>query len=317
MHQDARGYWYRSKRESGRVVREYIGRGEWCASLATLEDLDARRAGDERRRQREARARLEAQVLAVEAAGGLAGAVWTVAEGAARAALEGAGYHLHARGQWRKRRASPPGRRGDMGTSGAPSGKAMAKKSVAAKSLAVPVAQMEHGPLLKAANEGDVEAVREVFSRLDGTPELAVLVDMMADLALRAQENILGVVGGRKSPLSSACFERKLLAMKAELGGPSPAPVERLLVERIVNCWLQVHQLEIMLNHKDLKSCGASQYLDKRLDRAHARYLAAIRSLGQVRRLARPMPPPLVQVNVSAPQAPQEVARRTFEAGAA
>jgi hypothetical protein len=38
---------------------------------------------------------------------------------------------------------------------------------------------------------------------------------------------------------------------KAELAGPRPAPLERLLAERVVACWLHLHHLEAIYYGKD------------------------------------------------------------------
>ncbi len=97
MFQDKRGNWYRSKRIGRRVVREYLGRGEAWASFAWLEAHDRQRDADER----PARQREEKQLEELEAA---VAAVCTLADQAAREALEAAGYFQHDRGQWRKRR---------------------------------------------------------------------------------------------------------------------------------------------------------------------------------------------------------------------
>jgi hypothetical protein len=89
-------YYYRSRRVGGRVVREYLGTGDRAAEAAA--------ADAERRRHEEAD---RAAVAALDAA---ADELDALADLIARAALLAAGYHQHARGPWRKRRAPrPPG----------------------------------------------------------------------------------------------------------------------------------------------------------------------------------------------------------------
>ncbi len=83
--------------------------------------------------------------------------------------------------------------------------------------------------------------------------------------------------------------------MKTELAGPKPSPLERLLVDRIAACWLQVHYADALYAQRMGEvSVGWGDYLQRRQDRAHRRYLASIRALAQVRRLLSPP----VQINV-------------------
>jgi hypothetical protein len=94
MHKDSRGYWYHSKRSGGRITKEYIGRGEWCALAAQLDE-------SERHAESEARDALQARHAAID---GQIEALCAVADRMVRETLEAAGYHQHARSQWRKRR---------------------------------------------------------------------------------------------------------------------------------------------------------------------------------------------------------------------
>jgi hypothetical protein len=93
--------------------------------------------------------------------------------------------------------------------------------------------------------------------------------------------------------------ERRLQEMRAELAGPHPTPLETLLVERIALCWFHVHLCEITLaqRHADM-SLTVAEYQQKRLDKAHKRYLASIKTLAQVRKLQLPT----VQVNIGEKQ---------------
>ena len=90
-------YYTRSKKVSGRVVREYVG-GGILGQIAALQD-----AQEHQRREQEAtlwkeeRERLEALVAPVEDLCEAAGILY-------RAALLAAGYRRHQRGQWRRKR---------------------------------------------------------------------------------------------------------------------------------------------------------------------------------------------------------------------
>ena len=90
-------YYTRSRREGGRVVREYIGagpRGE-LAALADEEERAARQA---------ARSAWEAQRAQVAEAEAMLLALCEGTDALVAAVLAAAGYHQHHRGEWRKRR---------------------------------------------------------------------------------------------------------------------------------------------------------------------------------------------------------------------
>jgi hypothetical protein len=90
-------YYTRSRREGGRVVREYVGAGV-AAELSARLDA-ARREKAERQR---AEARVEAERL--DAAEATLDDLCEAADTLAGAALLAAGYHRHDRGEWRRRR---------------------------------------------------------------------------------------------------------------------------------------------------------------------------------------------------------------------
>lgn len=99
VYRNGRPYLYRSVRRGGRVTSQYLGRGEDALLIAALE-ADGR---DWKRFDRE-QARNERKEF-----DDLEQALDERAERArdlAREALSAAGYHLHHRGEWRKRRVS-------------------------------------------------------------------------------------------------------------------------------------------------------------------------------------------------------------------
>ncbi len=92
-----RGYYYRVRKRSGRVVREYIGTGRLAELAAKADSLE-----QARRKQAALDLRMVKAVLAALDAD-LSTLVDTM-NLVARAALLAAGFHQHKRGQWRKRR---------------------------------------------------------------------------------------------------------------------------------------------------------------------------------------------------------------------
>ena len=149
--------------------------------------------------------------------------------------------------------------------------------------------------LFKRVEGGDARAAEQLRPLLDATPGTW---ECIGDLAGHAQRAWLELASGDNGVTQEA-ITRTSGRMRADLLGPSPTPLERLLVERIVACWLQVYYLESLYAQR-LKEGGPMTWSgddghQRRQDRAHRRYLAAIRSLAQVRRLVTPM----VQVNIA------------------
>jgi len=90
-------YYTRSRRESGRVVREYVGCGEFAQVIVRLDkDVSAHEA-----EKRLATRAEQGRVLSLESQLDELDKVCTLAM---RVQLEAAGFHRHDRGEWRKRR---------------------------------------------------------------------------------------------------------------------------------------------------------------------------------------------------------------------
>jgi len=87
--------------------------------------------------------------------------------------------------------------------------------------------------------------------------------------------------------------------LRKDLRGENPSPLESLLVERIISCYLYVNYAEN--EYSDAAANGArlevAEYMQKRLDHAHKRYLSAIKALAQVRKMG-----PAIQINIARKQ---------------
>lgn len=87
-------YYTRSTRRDGRVAREYLGRGP-AAERAAAADAERRLAREVAREDTRFTAEVDSALAALSEA----------LETLARAALLVGGFHRHARGEWRRRRA--------------------------------------------------------------------------------------------------------------------------------------------------------------------------------------------------------------------
>lgn len=65
----------------------------------------------------------------------------------------------------------------------------------------------------------------------------------------------------------------------------NPTAIERLLADRAVLCWFQVHQTELIYASKDSMTLTLAQHYQKSIDRAQRRYLSSLKALAEVRKL--------------------------------
>jgi hypothetical protein len=159
----------------------------------------------------------------------------------------------------------------------------------------IPATEAELWALVRRAEKGDAKTV-PVLRKLLSEP--SDLVEWLGgNLALQAERTIIKDAGAENLAFKEA-LTRKMELLRQELAGPKPTPLESLLAERIALCWLSIHLVEIRFEQyaKDLSMRQAVHWQD-RIDRAHRRYLSAIRTLATVRKLAV-----VVQVNIARKQ---------------
>jgi hypothetical protein len=269
-------YFYKSVREGGRVRSVYRGRGVLGAAEALL--IDGRRADAEARRAE--RERLDAEERSAD---DLFGRVEMVA----RAALAAAGFHRH-KGQWRRRRVSKPKttsrtKAGVPATAGKAKPPARKAPPPAPRGPREPLTRGEAQDLADRISDGDASLMPEWNAYLDneGSKVLAEIGSARMYAEGRAVADIAG-----DNPAIREALRRRIVALRRELAGASPSPLERLLVERVVHCWLKVYQYERVADGG--ASYAEAEYRQRCVDRASRRFLAACKTLATVRRLALP-----------------------------
>jgi hypothetical protein len=145
--------------------------------------------------------------------------------------------------------------------------------------------------MIAAANAGDVSAVPALRRALAEHPEL---IDLLGDMAAHVERGLIALAAG-SSLVGSEAVPLHLAKMRAELGEDAASPLERLLIRRVVLCWLATHQADI--ERATLLQGNTSEAVrtaaDKRVDRAHARFLSATKTLATVRKLLKPGLSPL------------------------
>jgi hypothetical protein len=146
--------------------------------------------------------------------------------------------------------------------------------------------------LLRKAEKGDTTVLPTLRTWMDKTPGHW---ETVGDLAKAAREALIEHASGEKNLVVREAITRKCATLTQDLAGPTPSPLERLLVERIVLCWLHLYYAEALyVQHMQELSLRQAEFHQQRISKAQARYLSAIRTLAQVRRLGVPA----VQVNI-------------------
>jgi hypothetical protein len=114
------------------------------------------------------------------------------------------------------------------------------------------------------------------------------------DLAAQAQEAWLQLLAGTDYLLAES-VRLKLGALRQELSAEGASPLEKLLIERVIACWLQTHYADALYAQAKGPHSTPSvrQELMKRQDSSQRRYLAAIKQLALVRKLLKPALSPL------------------------
>ena len=93
------------------------------------------------------------------------------------------------------------------------------------------------GGVLERAERGDLSVLPVLWKLLDANPQAW---QSWGDLAMQAETAWVTLVAGPNLVLKES-LTRKLVALRAELAGPTPSPLVRLLVDRIVitvGCWV-------------------------------------------------------------------------------
>ena len=150
--------------------------------------------------------------------------------------------------------------------------------------------------LFKKAEKGNEKAVPEIRKILRESPDLAW---RFMNFATLAERRFIENMTKEKDLASRETMEFQLAAMRQEVAGANPSPLERLLAERIVLTWLQIQLFEGLYASSMFKSMTLVQgsYYQKRLDSVCKRHLSAIRTLAQIRKLG-----PAVQINIAEKQ---------------
>ena len=257
-------YYYRVQRDrQGRLHKQYYGAGA-AAQRAAQEDDHQRALRKQDQHAQHPLHRLEAQLAALT----------HVTQTFVMATLLGQGFHQHQRGAWRKRRPR---------TTLQPEG------AFAMEEHTLPV---ESGTsydtltrLMQHAQQGDLTILPVLRTLLD---QVTALWEDSRVLAQQVERAWMTALSGHDL-LRKEMITREVEALRHQLLGAHPTPLDKLLVDRICACWLAVHHAEL---HAATRFKGHAVALspaeEHRLDKVHHRFLTAVRELARVRKLLQP-----------------------------
>lgn len=138
----------------------------------------------------------------------------------------------------------------------------------------------------------DPADVRALRLALDKTPALWRVV---GDLQATAYETVVANINASAALKESVRAGR--LGLRAELGYSGAPALERLLIDHVALCWvrLQLEEIRHAQAREQEQTLTKSEYHDRCLTTAQARYLRSVETLARVRRLCVPA----LQVNIA------------------
>lgn len=129
-----------------------------------------------------------------------------------------------------------------------------------------------------------------LVKKLAQTP---VFIEGVGNLARRLEQTTVNTIAGNDVLVQESLLA-KIGQLRTELEGPNPSVPEKLLVDRIVVIYLQLHHAELTAPEMDHPSAPRHQ---RQIERFQRRYESSIRTLMVVRKLARPIV--IGQVNIA------------------
>jgi hypothetical protein len=142
--------------------------------------------------------------------------------------------------------------------------------------------------LSKKAEAGDKEAKRELRAAVrSSSPEV---IARISNIASNYRATLARTASGGDE-LQLEGLQAYMLRMEESVAGENPTPLEALLAERVVSCWMLVELMEALTSawfYRGKEHRVSPQFLLQMVriqESANRRYLAAIKTLAQVRKL--------------------------------
>jgi hypothetical protein len=148
--------------------------------------------------------------------------------------------------------------------------------------------------LVKRAAKGDQSCLPAIRALLADGDRGESYRESYGSPAEWLRESIIKKAAG-KNVVSQEAIGQTLDKVRSELEGPNPAPIERILAERASLCWFMTYWYETSFQLTENMSLAQADHYQRKINRAHGRFLSAVRVLAQVRKLAVPA----LQLNIA------------------
>ncbi len=144
--------------------------------------------------------------------------------------------------------------------------------------------------LVYRAQGEDRTALPQLRALFDRDPEELIRLGG-GDIVASLKDRLVEMNVGHNDILSKEARLRQIDRIRDQLAGPAPSRIEQLLAERVSLCWFELHTLDAqVVGRRGEESDGRpADDLDRSRDRAQRRYLAALKTFAQVKRLALPL----------------------------
>ncbi len=275
-------YFYRSERVGQQVRKVYLGRGE-VARQAAAEDATAKA---KRAAEGAALAEVQSKLAALDQLVDETEHGVNVLVEATLAVME---FHCH-RGEWRRRMdVTNPDLDDSDADDHVPEMPEPHEGAEPQATKAEPKAETSKKPNLTplqatiiVARKGNRKILPILRRKLDEHPELW---KHFGDLTIQARERWLQLIAGKDLYLAET-MRLHLDAMRTDLGGSNPSPLDRLLVDRILATHVQVLYFEAMeTTDPAVENMRLARYRIDRREQAHRQFLSAVKMLATVRNL--------------------------------
>jgi hypothetical protein len=154
----------------------------------------------------------------------------------------------------------------------------------------------ELGALVARARRGDRDALPRLRALLDDRPDA---LRRYGDLARHALLAWVDLAAGTDLALGEA-LRRHADALRAELAGSAPSPLEALLVDRVVVTWVEVSYADAAAARSADATLRQAEFALRRQGLAQRRHLAAVAALATARRLLARVDPRAAATRVTA-----------------
>jgi hypothetical protein len=144
-----------------------------------------------------------------------------------------------------------------------------------------PTALVELRELVDRAQAGDATALPCLQPLMEADPEVW---RHLAELAARVERSWLDLLSAGHPFLANA-LKGITPELKTDLLGDNPTPLERLLVDQWVCCWLEVHHAEAEAERLPSGSAKPAGFRRRHLKAAQRRFQTAVKALRDLRTL--------------------------------